>query len=300
MKTKIIIGLIAVLYVVSMALKPGSRLAKYHPHQSAHAQSHPPAQAQNLDRARDPAAAPSAQEIMSKNEDARRVRSMESKAKLVTKGSGGEKTKEFTWWRELTGDKVHFNTLTRFQSPAEVRNEAILFAEKAGDTDVQMYLPAFKKIRRVESQQQSGSFMGSEFSYSDIATPKANEYTYKLLREETCPNEPASRCFVVESTPASEEIKESTGTSRSVKWIRADNFMDIKGEYFNEKGELWKRMEASKIKKVDPKENKWLAHNIKMENVKNGRSTILEFDSVKVNQDIPDSTFSTQNLSREK
>lgn len=246
------------------------------------------------------AATPSAAEIMAKNEAARRVNSMEASAELVTKGEAGEKKKNFRWWRELTGDRVHYNTLTRFQTPAEVRGEGILFQEKSGgDTDVQMYLPAYKKIRRVESQQQSGSFMGSEFSYSDIATPKASDYKYRFLKQEACPNEKSQQCYVVESTPANETVKDSTGTSKSVKWIRADNFVDTQGEYFNEKGELWKRMQATNIKKVDPKENKWLAYSIRMENVKNGRSTLLEFRDVKVNQDIKDSTFSVQNLSRE-
>jgi outer membrane lipoprotein-sorting protein len=244
---------------------------------------------------------PSASDIMAKNEAARRVTSMEASAELVTKSDGGEKTKDFRWWRELAGDKVHYNTLTRFSTPAEVRGEGILFREKAGgDTDVQMYLPSFKKIRRVESQQQSGSFMGSEFSYSDIATPKSADYQYKLLRTEPCPADAKGvQCFVIESTPATDAVKESTGTSKSVKWIRSDNFMDTKGEYYDESGGLWKRMEATNIKKVDPVNNKWLAYDIKMENVKNGRNTRLEFKDVKVNQDIKDSVFSEQNLSRE-
>ncbi|MGZ3649980.1 MAG: outer membrane lipoprotein-sorting protein [Bdellovibrionota bacterium] len=242
----------------------------------------------------------SADDIMAKNEAARRVSSMDAKAKLVTKGENGEKSKDFEWWRELTGDQIHYNTLTRFKTPVEVRGEGILFREKSGgETDVQMYLPAFKKIRRVESQQQSGSFMGSEFSYSDIAAPKSSDYVYRLLRQEPCPNAAGVQCYVVESTPASEAIKDSTGTSKSVKWIRADNFMDTQGEYFNEKGELWKRMQATDIKKVDPKNNKWLAYRINMENVKNGRSTLLEFSDVKVNKGIAESTFSDQNLSRE-
>lgn len=248
------------------------------------------------------AAAPSAKEIMSKNEEARRVKSMQSSATLTTAGgAGGEKKKEFQWWRELRGDQVHFNTLTRFQSPAEVKGEGILFLERdAGDTDVQLYLPAFKKVRRVETQQQSGSFMGSEFAYSDIATPKADDYNYKLVKEEPCPGEASVKCFVVESTPATEKVADGTGTSKSHKWIRQDNFMDVKGEYWDEKGELWKRMESTELKKVDAKNNKWLAHRIRMENVKNGRSTTLDFANVKVNEDIPDSTFSVQNLSREK
>jgi outer membrane lipoprotein-sorting protein len=246
-------------------------------------------------------AAPSAADIMAKNENARRVRSMEAEAELITKNGSEEKKKNFAWWRELTGDTIHYNTLTRFASPAEVRGEGILFREKAGgDTDVQMYLPAFKKIRRVESQQQSGSFMGSEFSYSDIATPKTADYKYKLLRTEPCPNAPGTQCYVIESTPANETVKDSTGTSRSVKWVRADNFMDTKGEYYDEGGALWKKMEATNIKQVDPKEHKWLAYDIRMDNVKNGRSTTLEFRDVKVNKDIKDSTFSEQNLSREQ
>lgn len=247
-------------------------------------------------------AALSAKEIMQKNEEARRVRTMQASAKLTTAGgASGEKVKEFLWWRELTKDGVHFNTLTRFQSPAEVRGEGILFREgEGGETDVQIYLPNFKKIRRVESQQQSGAFMGSEFSYSDLSTPKAEEYSFKLVKEEACPDDAKVKCHVIESTPANETVKDSTGTSRSQKWIRQDNFMDVKGEYWNEAGELWKRMTASEIKEVDPKENKFLAHKIRMENVKNGKSTTLEFSHVRVNQDIPDSTFSVQNLSRDK
>ncbi len=243
-----------------------------------------------------------AKEIMAKNEEARRVRSMQASAKLITRNaSGEEKTKEFLWWRELMPDNVHFSTLTRFQSPAEVRGEAILFREgEAGETDVQIYLPNFKKVRRVESQQQSGSFMGSEFSYSDLSTPKTDEYTFKINRTESCPGMEKPKCWVVESTPANEIVKDSTGTSRSLKWVRQDNFMDIKGDYYNEKGEIWKRMSATEIKEVDPREKKFLAHKIKMENLKSGKSTTLLFHHVQVNEDIPDSTFSVQNLSRDK
>jgi len=67
---------------------------------------------------------------MAKNEEARRVRSMEASANLVTNGPGGEKSKAFLWWRMLTPDHVHYDTLTRFQTPAEVRGEGILFREK--------------------------------------------------------------------------------------------------------------------------------------------------------------------------
>jgi len=246
-------------------------------------------------------AALSAKDIMTKNEEARQINDVKSSAVLTTGGGGSpERVKSFTWWRKLTDDKIHFNTLTRFHAPAEIRGEGILFLERGDQNEVMMYLPNFKKIRRVESQQQSGSFMGSEFSYSDIATPHVDDYTYKLLKEEPCPGETGIKCHVIESTPATEAIKERTGYSKSVHWIRSDNFMGVKGEHHDAEGNLWKKLEASEIKEVDPAKHKWMSHRIRIENAKNGRFTLMQFSGVKVNQGIPDSTFTQQNLARDR
>lgn len=247
-------------------------------------------------------AAPTGKEVMLQNEDRRKVDDVQSSATLTTGGGGSsERVKQFTWWRKLADDKVHFNTLTRFHLPAEIRGEGILFLERsADDNEVLMYLPNFKKIRRVESQQQSGSFMGSELSYSDIATPHADDFENKLLKEEACPGEGNSgvQCFVVESIPVSEAVKERTGNSKSINWVRKDNFMGVRSENYNLEGILWKRLDASEIKQVDEKKNKWMAHKVRMENVKTGKFTLLQFSQVKVNQGIPAATFTQQNLSR--
>jgi outer membrane lipoprotein-sorting protein len=226
-----------------------------------------------------------------------------SDASITTGGGGGaEKIKQFTWWRKLMADQVHFNTLTRFHQPAEVRGEGILFLEHEGDqNDVQIYLPAFKKIRRVESQAQSGSFMGSEFSYADIATPHVEDYKYSAQKDDVCSaaNEKL-RCYVIESVPVSDAVKERTGYAKTVQWVRQDNFMVARGEFYDAEGKLWKKMTASEIKEVDAAKHKWMAEQIRIENVRNARFTSLKFSGVKVNVGIPDSTFSMQNLSRDK
>jgi len=243
-------------------------------------------------------------EIMTKNEEARRLSDVTSSATLKTGGGGKpDRLKQFTWWRKLTSDNIHYNTLTRFHVPAEIRGEGVLFLEQSsGENDVMMYLPNFKKIRRVESQQQSGSFMGSEFSYSDIATDHVDDFEYKVIRDENCPTEEASKikCSVIESKPANDKVKDRTGHSKTTLWIRQDNFMGVKGEYYDLNGTLWKRMEASQIKMVDPVKKNWMAQLIRMESAKDGRFTVLEFSQVKANAGIPDSVFSQQNLSRVK
>jgi uncharacterized protein len=252
-------------------------------------------------------AALSPREIMVKNEEARKIPDSIAKASLATKSGDKERVKEFTWWRKLLDDGVHFNTLTRFHAPAEVKGEGILFLEKGADqNEVLMYLPAYKKIRRVESQNQSSSFMGSEFSYADIATPHVDDYSYKMLKDENCPafeggqEHSGIKCHVVESTPVSDAVKERTGYSRLVSWVRSDNFMHVQVEFYDQGGSLVKRMQASEIKEVDPAKKKLMHMRVRMESVAKGKVTVLKFADVKTGQQIPDATFTQASLSKEK
>jgi outer membrane lipoprotein-sorting protein len=250
-------------------------------------------------------AALTGKEIMTKNDEARSLDNCVSHAKLVTWGGGSvERTKEFTWWRKLSKDKVHFNTLTRFLFPPEVRGEGILFLEHdQGKNDIQLYLPNFKKIRRIETDQQSSSFMGSEFSYSDIVAPHVDDYEDKFKKEEACPTllgQAGGACYVVEFTPATDQVKEQTGSAGGTAWVRKDNFMIVKAQYNDLQGKLWKVLETGDIKEVDSAQHKWMALKVRMENLNTQHFTSLVFNDVKVSATIPDSTFTNQNLSKEK
>ena len=250
----------------------------------------------------------SAKEIMTKNEDARKVNEFEARSKLTTgtaviagTTSISPKTKDFTLWRKVQSDGIHNSTLTRFHAPAEVRDEGILIVENAsGKNDVLLYLPNFKKTRRVESQQQSGSFMGSVFSYSDIATPHVEDYQYKTLGTEKCTSDAKINCFKIECVPSNDEVKERTKYSKSIVWVRSDNFMVEKAEYYQLDGKLWKKLKASEIKMVDTKNHKWLAHFLSITNQLTQEFTELHFADVKVNSGISDATFTQQNLQKVK
>ncbi len=244
------------------------------------------------------------EQIIEKNESARKYSDVTSHANLTTGGGGkAERIKEFTWWKKLSGDKVHFKTLTRFHSPIEVKNEGILFLEAGGDkTEVLLYLPSYRKARRVENSQQSSSFMGSEFSYADIATPHKEDFDYKLLREDNCPAYAGAslKCYVVEYKPNKESVTDRTASAKGILWIRQDNFIDVKTEIFDLEQKPWKTMEAKEIKEIDPVNKKWLAHYLRMDNLKTGRFTTFTLTEVKVNKNITDAIFTQQNLSREE
>ncbi|MBI5185455.1 MAG: outer membrane lipoprotein-sorting protein [Nitrospinae bacterium] len=61
-----------------------------------------------------------------------------------------------------------------------------------------LYLPSYKKAKRIASVNKSGSFQVSEFSYEDPASFDYRKYTYNFLREEEYEGKPA---LVVERVP---------------------------------------------------------------------------------------------------
>ncbi len=241
----------------------------------------------------------SAKDIMSKNEDIRKLENITSSATLTTGGGNStERIKKFTWWRKLTADNTHYNTLTRFHQPAEIKNEGILFLEHDQDqNDVLLYLPTYKKVRRVEREQQSSSFMGSEFSYADIATPHVNDFDFKLLKEESCPMSTTIKCWVIESSPINEKTAERTGYSKSHQWVRQDNYMAEVVDHFNREGKLFKKVKATNITEVDRQKHKWMSLEVRVENLFNSKFTTMKFENVIVNQEIADAMFTQQKLS---
>lgn len=237
-------------------------------------------------------------DIMAKYEEATKLPLIKSDATLTNKEVNGEqKFKKFTWWRKIQPDNVHYRTLTHFYEPAEIRGEQILFVEHEGDkADVLLYLPAYKKTRRVERQSQSKSFMSSEFSYADIAKPHIDDFSYKKLKDESCAN--GISCFVVETTPKTDEVRERTGYGRSRHWIRKDNYTLSKAEHFNFDNQLIKSFAAEDTLEVDPSHHRWMSMKLEMTNVKTGRRTTIEFSHVNIKDAIPDAKFSPQNLGR--
>lgn len=237
-------------------------------------------------------------EIMVKHEEARKVSAFTAKARLTSEaGDGAKKEKTFILWRKLKDDGVHFSSLTRFQSPAEVKNEAILFLENdKGENDILIYLPAYQKVRRIERSQQSASFMGSDFSYSDITTPHVDDYAHVLKGEEPCASEKTVPCFKVEAKPLTDSIRERTGYSRTVSWVRKDNFMVVQNDNYDVGDKLVKTSVLSEIEKQPS--GKWFTKRIEISSKISGGKTFLQFSDVKTEVKIENSLFTQQSLAK--
>ncbi len=238
-------------------------------------------------------------EIMARHEEARRVPTFSAKARLETKKTAGAEKKEktFTLWRKLKDDGIHFQSLTRFHAPAEVKNEAILFLENPkGENDILLYLPAYQKVRRLERSQQSASFMGSNLSYSDITTPHVDDYRHTLKGQEPCPGDTSVQCYRVEGIPATPAIQERVGYAKGIAWVRPDNFMIVQNENYDSKGERVKTIRLSTIEKLS--NGKWFTKKIEVSAAKSGGETLLEFSDVKIDLKLDPGFFTQQTLAK--
>src|SRR5436190_3502440 len=197
------------------------------------------------------AASPSGRDVMARAEQAQTVAQLTSSSVLVI-GNGGEtRSKSFSLWRKAAADGVHYRTLTRFLAPAEIKGEGVLFDERVnGQNEVLLYLPRFKKVRRVESQAQKASFMGSSFSYADMTTHAVDDYKHDVTRSEPCPGDAKSSCFVVTSLPANDGVRANHGYAKKTSWVRSSDWQTLQTELFDEGGALWKRVVFSDIREV--------------------------------------------------
>ena len=194
---------------------------------------------------------------------------------------------------EVSGDGD--KSLTVFDNPRDLKGTAFLsFSHKTGSDDQWLYLPALKRVKRISSSNKSGSFMGSEFAFEDISSQEVEKYTYKWLRNESCPGEEygAIDCFVLERDP----VDPKSGYTRQVIWIDSIEYRTIKVDFFDRKNTDLKTLTFNGYKEYLGKY--WRASEMYMKNVQTEKSTRLLWTNYNFQTGLKDSNFSKNALKR--
>ena len=183
-----------------------------------------------------------------------------------------------------------------FLSPADDKGMAFLKIEYPDkDNLMKMWLPGFKKFRRIASSKQSDSFMGSDLSFEDLTNRKIDDYSYKIINEEeTCTyKEKNYKCYVLESIP--NEI--NSEYTKHITWvikIEDSVYLAIKEHSFDKNNELLKikNIEFDKI------ESFYIMNNLFVKNIKKTSSTLLIIDEISLNSGFTNDMFKETNLKR--
>lgn len=190
-------------------------------------------------------------------------------------------------------------SLMFFLSPADVRNTGFLtfdYDESGKDDDQWLFLPALRKTKRIAAGDKSGSFMGSDLNYSDMTSPDLNLYEYTLMKETEVKGQ---KVWQIKAVPKTKAEAEKSGYSKSVVFIRQDNYVMIRGVRWVHKKKRNKYLDVRKLEKID---GIWVSTELHV-TTKSGKKTlhktILKQKNVHFNQDeVNEDLFSIRRLEK--
>ena len=182
-------------------------------------------------------------------------------------------------------------SLMFFVSPADVKNTGFLtydYDESGKDDDQWLYLPALRKTKRIASGDKSGSFIGSDLNYSDMSSPSLDLYNFTLMKETEVKGQ---KVWQIKSVPKTKIEAEKSGYSKSVFFIRQDNYVMIRGVRWVYKKKRNKYLDVRKLEKID---GIWISTETHM-TTKSGKKTLhktilkennIKFNQAEVNEDL--------------
>lgn len=210
---------------------------------------------------------------------------------LKTK-KGATRVREISLRKKEFGDSK--KTLISFSAPKDVEGVAYLSFDYTGksasskESESWLYMPAMKKVRRINGSSRQDDFMGSDFTYEDIGDRGLDKDDFNLLAEESAEG---FDCYKVECVAKDKGEK----IPRRVIWVRKDNYLLQKAEFYDQRGDLQRVLVCSDIKQVN---GIWTIQKMVMTNVQTEHSSVMELKAVQYNQDLPDNIFTVSYIGR--
>jgi len=207
--------------------------------------------------------------------------SISSNVEEVYNSDGTVKVSEMKVYSKNGNDK----TIMEYTEPKRIKGMKILMLNK-GD-DIWFYSNRTNRVRKIASHQKNQSANNSDFSYDDMSmSDNRKDYIYSITGEE---NHNGSGCYRIEF-----KAKDKTVTySRFVIWIDRSNYLALGGEFFDEDGKLWKKLDVRDIKKIG---KYWTAGEIEMKNVQKDSRTVIKTKEISFDTDLPDDMFTERGL----
>jgi len=192
---------------------------------------------------------------------------LEVQLRMILRTAKGKETSRALRIRQLEipedGDRV----LVVFDTPANVRGTALLSHGHPQTTDDQwLFLPALQRVKKIASRNKSGPFLGSEFSFEDLAPQEVEKYTYTYLRDDQVDGAPV---FVVERV-AKDQF---SGYAKEEVWLDQAHLRVLRVDYFDRRGRTLKTLEVSGYRLFETRF--WKPGRMLMRNLLNGKSTEL-------------------------
>jgi outer membrane lipoprotein-sorting protein len=148
--------------------------------------------------------------------------------------------------------------------------------------DIYLYLPMFKKPKKITNLASSSKLNKSDFSFNDMSGSSFLESYYAKISHTNDLN------YILDLT----SINNDMPYNRLILIVNKKHFYIEKTEYYNDDGVLEKRS-TSKYQKID---GHWVVNEVSMENVKKTHKTTIKLTDIKINQGMKDDEFTVEKL----
>ncbi len=221
-----------------------------------------------------------------------------------------DKSRDIVWWAtfEMYGKDGHMawrkkfdfsrigspgdnRTLIRFTDPPDIRGVALLSINHKGEVMKQwLYTPAIERVRVIAPRDRSERFVGSDFTYEDIAERSVEDFTYQMMNESETID--GHKTYKIEATPVSADHSQYKVL---YLWIAQDVPCILRAEMYDPSGKEIRVMHATGLKKVS---GMWGARRLEISSPNEGTRTVLTIDGVHVNTGLREDLFTPEALEK--
>ena len=143
--------------------------------------------------------------------------------------------------REMTEYGSGFNVLKNVvfdiqkDSTSKYKGVRVLQAEKTNKEDDRwIYEPSLRNVRRIQTGERSGSFVGCEFTYNDMTIRKVDEDKHEMLNANDSINVNGTNytCWKIKSVPIK---KNDIEYGYRICWYDKKTYLPVKMEYYDKK-----------------------------------------------------------------
>ena len=196
--------------------------------------------------------------------------------------NGTQRERRIQTLSKTVGDDT--STITVFLSPESVRNTRFLSKEVNGSTEQYIYLPALKRVKRIAASEEGGSFMGSDFSYADMAatTYDTDQAVHTIIAED-------AKTYTVQSIPNKKNVY-----GKNVVIVDKETFLPLRVEFYDlDQRTLLKTLVTEE---TGVSEGRPIAKVVVMTTVASGHATRLEILQARYDMPISDNYFTQRFL----
>ena len=169
-----------------------------------------------------------------------------------------------------------------------VRDKGQVFMKRG--QDMWNWMPSINRMIKLPPSMMGQSWMGSDFTNDDLVRMNSilDDFTHTVTGSE---NIQGFDCYIIDLTAKPEA---AVVWGKIKLWISKEDYYELKGEYYDEEGNLINEMVSSDIRQMG--DRKLPSKTVMSPVDKPGNQTILEMLDVVFNKPIEDDFFSQQNM----